>query len=100
MGLSMVIRAAALPWSLGLAFPSRLSKTEHLRPYTQPSRGLPPTNLRPFSRSLQLPIPLCQDLRLTPGEHVLRRDGCRLYRRPETRDHRAGQVRARAHEEA
>ena len=40
----------------------------------RPSRNLLPTNLPLFSRGLQLPIPLGMDLRLTPGEHVLRRD--------------------------
>ena len=38
------------------------------------SRGLPATNLALFTRLLQLPIPLDVDLRVTPGEHVLRRD--------------------------
>ncbi len=38
------------------------------------SRSLLPTNLTLFSRLLQLPIPLGVDLRLTPGEHVLRCD--------------------------
>jgi hypothetical protein len=38
------------------------------------SRVVLPTNLPPFSGSLQLQIPLGMDLRLTPGEHVLRRD--------------------------
>src|SRR4029077_8176411 len=38
------------------------------------SRGLLPQNLALFSGLPQLPIPLGMDLRLTPGEHVLRRD--------------------------
>src|SRR5436190_14301778 len=38
------------------------------------SRSLLPAYLPLFSRHLQLPIPLGVDLRLTPGEHVLRRD--------------------------
>src|ERR1051326_433339 len=40
----------------------------------RPSRPLLPTNLPLFTRCLQLPIPLGVDLRLTTGEHVLRRD--------------------------
>src|SRR5437764_175504 len=38
------------------------------------SHSLLPTNLPLLSRRLQLPIPLGVDLRLTPGEHVLRGD--------------------------
>ena len=37
-------------------------------------RSLAPADLPLFSRLLQLPISLCMDLLLTPGEHVLRRD--------------------------
>ncbi len=40
-------------------------------------RSLLPTNLPPFSRLLQLPIPLGMELLLTPGEHVLRRNVAR-----------------------
>ena len=38
------------------------------------SRSLLSANLPLFSRRLQLPIPLSVNLRLTPGEHVLRGD--------------------------
>jgi hypothetical protein len=44
-----------------------------LAPWPFP-RSLLRTNLTLFSRLLQLPIPLSVDLRLTPGEHVLRCD--------------------------
>jgi hypothetical protein len=37
-------------------------------------RGLVATSLSLLPRRLQLPVPLGVDLRLTPGEHVLRRD--------------------------
>ena len=40
----------------------------------QPVAVLLPTNLRLFSRRLQHPVPFGVDLRVTPGEHVLRGD--------------------------